>query len=158
MAGGGKVQIERLGVFSVVEPEAVRMVKGEWEELEMAVDSGAGETVLKLTDVECVEIREGEARKRGVKYEAADGTLIENEGEKEFVSWTENGAKVKMVAQVADVTKSLLSVRRVVDRGGTVVFKKGYGWIETSAGRKVWLRQKEGMYVVRLWVNRNKPF
>jgi hypothetical protein len=33
----------------------------EWEELEMAVDSGAGETVLEEGVVKCVKAVEGEA-------------------------------------------------------------------------------------------------
>ena len=66
---------------------------GEWEELEMAVDSGAAETVVAEDALRSVELVEGEAKKRGVQYEVADGTLIDNVGEKRFVGFTEDGVE-----------------------------------------------------------------
>ena len=58
-----------------------------------------------------------------------------------------------MVAQVCGVNKALLSVRKVAAVGNTVVFKKGYGWIEEDAtGEKIWMEEKDGMYIVKLWV------
>ena len=129
----------------------------EWELLEMAVDSGAGETVLEIGVVKCVEAVDGEAKRRGVRYEVADGTLMENEGEKEFVAVTEEGSKRKVVGQVCGVNKSLLSVRKVTGGGSTVVFKKGYGWIENDrTGEKTWMEERDGMYMVKLWVPRNQ--
>jgi hypothetical protein len=89
-----------------------------------------------------VETVEGDAKRRGVKYEVADGTLIENLGEKRFVGVTEDGLQRRVVAQVCGVNKSLLSVRRVVGECCTVVFKKGYGWIEDESGEKIWLTEK----------------
>ena len=87
----------------------------------------------------------------------ADGTLMENEGEKHFVAVTEEGDKRKVVGQVCGVNKSLLSVRKVTGVGNTVVFKKGYGYIENDrTGEKTWIEEKEGMYVVRLWVPRDQ--
>ena len=123
----------------------------------MAVDSGAGETVVSDEMVTSVETVKGEAYKKGVKYEAADGTLIENEGEKRFMAITGEGTKKKMVAQVCGVTKGLLSVRRVTGAGNTVVFKKGYGYIEDDQSKeRIWMEEREGMYVVKLWVPKNQ--
>lgn len=150
---------KRVKALAVVEPVGVRVMDKvpEWEVLEMAVDSGAGETVLEDGVVKCVEAVEGEAKKRGVRYEVADGTLMENEGEKEFVAMTEEGNTRKLVGQVCGVNKSLLSVRKVTGAGNTVVFKKGYGWIENDkSGEKTWMEEKDGMYVVRLWVPRDQ--
>jgi hypothetical protein len=53
----------------------------------------------------------------------ADGTLIDNMGEKRFVEVTEDGLKRRVVAQFCGVSNSLLSVRRVIGEGGTVVSK-----------------------------------
>ena len=47
----------------------------------MAVDSGASETVLPEEDLPSIELKEGEAKRKGVQYEVADGTLIPNLGE-----------------------------------------------------------------------------
>ena len=79
-------------------------------------------------------------------------TLIDNMGEKRFVAITAEGHKNKLVAQVCGVNKSLLSVKKVTAAGNTVVFKKGYGWIEDdNTGAKIWMEEREGMYMVKLW-------
>ena len=52
-----------------------------WEEIEMTADSGAGETVVGIEDLKSVEMAEGESKRKGVRYEVADGTLIANKGE-----------------------------------------------------------------------------
>lgn len=89
-----------------------------------------------------------------MKYEVAGGTLIENVGGE--VCWSHRGwvEERRVVAQVCGVNKSLLSVRKVVGEGGTVVFKKGYGWIEDDAGEILWLIEKDGMYIVKVWVKK----
>ena len=58
-----------------------------WEELEMAVDSGASETVIQEDALDSVHLVEGEAKRRGIQYEFADGTLIPNLGEKSFTAF-----------------------------------------------------------------------
>ena len=69
------------------------MTTGEREEIDVAVDSGAGETVVAEDMLESVAITESEAQKKGVRYEAADGTLLPNCGEKRFEAFCEGGAK-----------------------------------------------------------------
>lgn len=133
----------KLSILGVVEPMGVNKLEEceEWEELEMAVDSGAGETVIGEGMVKCVEVVEGEARKKGVKYEVADGTLIDNEGEKKSVGVTGGGVAKRVCEQVCGVSKSLLSVRKVTGTRNTVVFRKGYGWIEDDrTGERTWRR------------------
>ena len=44
----------------------------------MAVDSGASESVVSDETLMSVEAVEGDAMKKGVRYEAADGTLMPN--------------------------------------------------------------------------------
>ena len=56
-----------------------------WEELELAVDSGATENVVSEDMLQSVEMKEGLAAKRGVEYEVANGTRIPNLGEKRFI-------------------------------------------------------------------------
>ena len=59
----------------------------EWEEIEMAVDSGATETVVGEDMIKGVETKLGEATRRGVQYEVASGELIPNLGEKNFLAY-----------------------------------------------------------------------
>lgn len=59
----------------------------------------------------------------------ADGAILPSMGEKRFLAVPEEGHKRRMVAQMCGVDKSWLSVRRVVENGGMVVFKKGV-WLD----------------------------
>ena len=71
-------------VLETIEPEGVNTIgeNGEWEELNMAVDSGATETVVNEDMVDAVPTIAGPASKRGVEYEIANGVWIPNKGEK----------------------------------------------------------------------------
>ena len=121
----------------------------------MTVDSGAGETVVGEEMLSSIGTVEGEAMRRGVKYEVADGNLLPNLGEKRIEVIAEGGVRRRMVAQVCGVNKALLSVKRVTAAGNTVVFKKDHCYIEEDkSGEKIWMGMKDGMYVVNLWVPR----
>jgi hypothetical protein len=151
---------DSLGMLGMVEPGTMLAVsEGEWEELVMNVDSGASETVITEEAVQFLPLEEGEAKKRGVKYEVADGTLIPNLGERNFVAVAEQGQKRRMKPQVSEVNKNLLSVRRATAAGNRVVFEEDYGYIEDKAtGEKLWMKQNEGMYTLSLWVRRASGF
>ena len=77
---------EELKIFRTIEPEGVNELedKGEWEEIELAVDSGATETVVGEGDLLSIELKEGAASRRGTEYEVANGVRIPNLGEKKF--------------------------------------------------------------------------
>ena len=94
-------------VLKIIEPEGLCvMSEGEWECLEMAVDSGATETVISEDIVQTVKTKEGSASKRGVVCETANGETIPNMGEKQFaVGESEEGTRKKIMAQVSDVNK-----------------------------------------------------
>lgn len=55
----------KLGILGVVEPLGVKTVKEGWEQIEMAVESGAGETVVAEDELQSVETVDGKPRTRG---------------------------------------------------------------------------------------------
>ena len=66
-------------------PDEINAVnEGEWEEIELAVDSGASETVVNEDMLRSVQTQESAASRRGVEYEVANGIRIPNLGEKGF--------------------------------------------------------------------------
>ena len=82
-----KTKIEKLSTLTEVAPEGVNSVgTSAWEEIDMAIDSGATEIVVGENMLTSIDTVEGEANRRGVQYEVASGTLIPNLGEKRFVS------------------------------------------------------------------------
>ena len=152
-----KLKLGHFKKFLAIEPEGCNSVQeGEWVEVEMAVDSGATETVIDEDTLTHVPKVEGPAFKRGVKYEVANGVRIPNLGERRFKGATEEGILKNITAQVCDVNKPLLSVSKVVAAGNRVVFDKDGSYIEDlTTGDKVWLKNVGGMYILKLLVKRD---
>ena len=145
-------------MFQTIEPEgfnALEGSQGEWQEVEFAVDSGATETVLGEDMLPEVELKEGAASRRGVEYEVANGEKIPNLGEKKFRGVTEEGKSRNITAQVCDVNKALLSVKKVMSAGNRVVFDSAGSYIEDkSSGEKMWMTEEKGMFMLKMWVPR----
>ena len=147
--------LSTLGSLGARTPEGLKSVEEvpDWEEIEMAVDSVAGELVVSEDMPTRVNTVEGYAQKKGVQYEVADGTLIPNLGEKKFVAVSDGGATRQMKAQVCEVNKALLSVHRVVQAGNRAVFSASGSFAQDeSIGKTMELVEKGGMYMLRLWV------
>ena len=142
-----------LNMLTTIRPEGLNVMNsGGWEEIELTVDSGAGETVVPEGLVNSVEIKEGAASKSGVQYECANGERIPNLGEQKFMAYTQEGCQKRIRAQVCEVTKALLSVRRLVEAGNRVVFEEGGSYIEDIYRKeRMYLQEKHGMYTLKVW-------
>ena len=117
----------------------------------MVVDSCASELVVSDEMLTRVTTVEGEAMKKGVQYEVADGTLIPNLGEKKFIVVSDNGVARQMRAQVCEVNKAFLSVHRVVQAGNRVAFASSGSYVEDeTVGETMELIEKGGMYMLKL--------
>ena len=122
--------------------------------MEMAVDSGASETVMPEGAIKSIATRSNEASRRGVQYEVANGQRIPNLGEKEIEGETDiEGRRTIFKAQVCEVSKPLMSVKRLVASGHSVLFDSEGGRItDQKTGQQTWLHEVNGMYHLRLWV------
>ena len=174
MDGGWKVHIGKrnkkkkvaqhgkrhLNPLITIEPGGMHRIQtsGDWEEVEFAVDSGATETVVNDEMLASIETKPSAASQRGVEYEVANGETIPNLGEKKFKGFSSDGHAKDITAQVCDVNKALLSVRKVVAAGNRVIFEHEGAYIEDPEGRKIWLEEKQGMYMLKLWVKKVNPF
>ena len=129
----------------------------EWQQIEMTVDSGASETVIGEDMIESAELKEGRASRKGTVYEVANGVRTPNRGEKSFIGTIEEWISRAITAQVCDVNKGLLSVRRMVDAGNRVALTKHGSYIEDPVtGEFMNLEERYGMYILRLWTKRPK--
>ncbi len=150
--------VQKISMFETIYPESVNAVDAddEWEKIEFHVDSGATETVLSEAMLMCVATKPGLAMKQGIKYEVANGVRIDNLGEKNFKGMSKEGFFRSMTAQVCDVNKALLSVKKVIAAGNQVVFGSKEGsYIESNAtGERMWLEERGGMYILELWVKK----
>ena len=95
---------------------------------------------------------EGEARKKGVRYVAANGGKMDNLGEKRVRFRRSGSAAVNSITfQVTGVSKPLASVSRILDKGNTVVFSRtGEGSFirKERTGDKIPIVEEKGTFVV----------
>ena len=83
------------------------MADGGWEDIELAVDSGASETAINDEMLKAVQMQECVASRRGAEYEVANGVRIPNLGEKKFVGTSTEGIGRRLTVQVCDVSEPL---------------------------------------------------
>ena len=128
------------------------MQKDGWEEVELVVDPGASETVIGPEMVQSVEVTEGPSYRQGVKYEVANGIRIPNLGEKKFSGVSNEGFLRDMTAQVCGISKGLLSVSKLVEKGNRAVFDKSGSYIQNQwTGEKMKLKAERGLFMLQLW-------
>ena len=147
--------VHKLCPLATIEPESVRAIGQDpaWEEVDMAVDSGASETVIPEDILPQVDLKPSVGSRKGVLYEVANGERIPNLGEKVVTGLTDQeGLERAIRAQVCQVNKPLLSVHRLVQAGNTVVFSPDGSYIKDANGGELWLREAGGMYHLKLWV------
>ena len=77
---------------------------------------------------------------------------------KRFVGNTEEGLERRVTAQVADVNKALLSVKKIVAAGNRVVFDEESYIEDKGTGDRTWLHEAGGMYMLRMWVQHGEGF
>ena len=87
-------------------------------------------------------------------YEVADGSEIPNLGERKCLMLTPGcHFPKKIIIQVADVHKPLLSVTRAADAGfDSLLGKEGGYLIPQAGGEQVPIRRKGKLYVMTCWV------
>ena len=126
----------------------------EWETIDLMVASGASETVMPEGAIRSVTTKPNDASIRGVEYEVANGQRIPNLGEKVIDGETDiEGRRTTFKVQVCEVSKPLMSVKRLVESGHSVHFDQDGGRItDQKTGKHIWLHEVNGMYHLRLWV------
>ena len=97
---------------------------GAWERVIATIDSGANAPVMPPTIGSAYSVTESEGSKAGNAYQAANGGIIPNLGEKLMPVVTKEGAVKGYMSQCADVTTVLQSVNHL-NRTGHGVWLDG---------------------------------
>ena len=125
----------------------------QWKKLEIAIDSGAAETVIPHTLVTAHPIHATERSRAGVCYASATGQPIPNMGEQQLPMVTEEGSLRMMAFQAAPVAKALGSVAKICQAGHAVIFdSEGSYIVNKSTGEINWLREDNGNYILDVWI------
>ena len=127
-----------ISILQQVKKPGISTIKGpqEWTEIEITVDSGACVTVMPRTLCEGISILKNRLSREGVEYEVANGAHIPNLGERrcEMMTIGSNVAK-RIVFQVADVHKPLLSISGCADMGFDCHLNDKGGFLTDRDGR-----------------------
>ena len=109
--------------------------------------------MIDIDTLNSIPLRESPGSRRGVEYEVANGQKIPNLGEKRFMATTEDGQVRALKAQVCEVNRPLLSVKKAVAAGNTVVFDEGGSYImNKKSQQKMWLKEENGVHVLQVMV------
>ena len=124
------------------------------------VDSGASNSVASGSLAPDIEATPSEGSRRGQTYGTAakNGKPLVNEGEKVIPAVTREGRAVTTQWQVVDVSRPLMSVHQVSQRGNIVVFGENGGYIMSLAdGSQTHFGVEDNVYVLELMIPPSAP-
>ncbi len=115
-----------------------------WRYVELLVDSGAVDNVGDPRAFPEYKLRDNGGSRNGLHYLAANNGKIKNEGELNLSCRSSAGMPFKLKMQGAGVSRPILSVIRLTERGKDVIFKKNGGIVrDTQTGVTTTFRRKK---------------
>ena len=142
---------EVLGFSWRSEPETYGDEK--WVKVKTVIDSGASAPVAPPSMLPNCKNRPSEGSKRGQKYTSASKHKIKNLGEQHCKAYTEDGEATEVLFQIADVSKPLVSVAAICEKGNRVIFGKSGGVVQNLySGRQIPFRRENGIYILSMWL------
>jgi len=131
----------------------INEVEAGWEKIKVQVDSGAIDTVAPKSVAKKFELKETPASRRGVGFVAANGSKIQNYGERKVIGYTDEGTPISMRMTCADVHKVLGSVHKMNQGGNLVVLDGEHSYMKNKAsGQKTKIHYEDGQYIMYMWV------
>ena len=154
-AGGGastrwekKVDIGSVGTC----PKTEVSLMGKEDQIELTIDSGAGENVMPGYMAPYTPVTE--SKEAGVMYTAANGEMMPNRGCKKVRITTHEGQLRTMNMQITDVNRALMSVAKICDAGHTVTFNHNGGVIRNNqSGEETKFRRENNVYRMTVKLN-----
>ena len=137
----------------------------EWLEIECCLDTGSSVHAINRLEIPGCEIVESPGSKVGQQFQAAGGSLIDNEGEALLIMVPPDEDTVNHVSinmQVAKVTRPLISVPKLTEGDKLkVVCMEKVALVQTPDGKLVArFKKRGGLYVCLMRVKNPKwaPF
>ena len=117
------------------------------------MDSGASAPVAPPQMMPSVPIEPSEGSRRGQKYSSASKHKLKNLGQQKIKACTEAGEETEVLFQVADVSKPLVSVSAICERGNRVIFGRAGGVVQNvKTGKVIPFVRQNGIYILSLWM------
>ena len=121
-------------ILQFVEP-----LESNWQCVETLVDSGAARSVCPVSL--CRENGIIPAPDAPAFFRTASGERVANHGQRKIKGFSEDGAELSMLYNVADVSTPLDAVSALCDKGNVVIFTSDGGWICGKRGRMAFIRK-----------------
>ena len=94
-----------------------------------------------------------EGSKRGQKFTSASKHKLKNLGQQRCKAYTEEGEPTEVLFQIADVSKPLVSVSAICERGNRVIFGRSGGVVQSlRTGGQIPFYRKNGIYILSMWL------
>ena len=130
---------------------SVLEARGAWVKVPATLDSGAAEHVCPRNMLPEIAVQPGGKKRH---YVAANGTRIQDEGEKVVPFTTGEGQARKVRFRAAEVMKPLISMVKVVAAGNDVVLDRTNPHIRhRKSGAVTKLGCQNGVYTLDMWVD-----
>ena len=150
-SGASKPAEELLSLNWKSEPEAYG--NSRWVRVESVMDSGASAPVAPPTMMPNVKVVPSEGSRRGQRWSSASKHKINNLGEQHLKACTEKGDETEVLFQIADVSKPLISVSAICERGSRVIFGRNGGVVQNlQSGKLIPFHRRNGIYILSLWL------
>ena len=127
--------------------------EANWVMIDSVMDSGASVPIAPPTMLPNVKVEPSEVSKRGQEYTSASKHTVKNLGEQRIEACTEAGYPTECLFQIADVSKPLVSVTALTEKGNRVIFDRAGGVIlNLENGQEIPFYRRNGIYVLSMWM------
>jgi hypothetical protein len=124
-----------------------------WVKVDSVMDSGASAPVAPPQMMPSIPIEQSEGSRRGQCYASASKHKLMNLGQQKIKACTEAGEETEVLFQIADVSKPLVSVSAICERGNRVIFGQNGGFVQNlRTGGLIPFERRNGIYVLSLWM------
>ena len=125
----------------------------KWVKVESVMGSGAAAPVAPPSMLPNVKIEPSPGSIRGQNFTSASKHSLKNLGQQKINAFTEGGDPTSVLFQIADVSKPLVSVASICERGNRVIFGKAEGVVHNlTAGKEIPFHRRNGIYILSLWL------
>ena len=124
-----------------------------WVKVDSVMDSGADAPVAPPSMLPNVKIEPSPGSIRGQNWVSASKHRLKNLGQQKIKACTEEGEETEVLFQIADVSKPLVSVASICERGNRVLFGKVGGVVQNlRTGREIPFYRRNGIYILTMWL------
>ena len=102
----------------------------KWVKVDSIMDSGAAAPVAPPSMLPNVKVEPSPGSMRGQNYTSASKHKLKNLGQQRISACSEEGEETSVLFQIADVSKPLVSVASICEKGNRVIFGKSGGVVQ----------------------------